>query len=598
MKNCISILIALLLLGCSGQQMKIAQRAQDSTYLAQYIHPATIKYMNDSLRLVVRDSIRSFGFDTIQYHSIEDIDKELAILFENRQYISWNDDWVQDLADNRLRYHLDNPLTFTEDMPIMDSLINIIVTPDKKYKFYSYWLGDGGTRSDHKTFFQYWDKTGKVGCQSWQGDLRLDCTRGILDIWQFNHAGQDYYVIKSYKRGQACSWYYYMEIVTIEDGEIVYHTGFYPNGIFEPHNAKHLLYDGNGIAIDECWKPAYDIMICFTDNCNTNIDYSFAPETLTIHVKDDADTTDSRTRAIKERSWKLVLPHTPYTKSNNPADSVWIKEFNSIELPIKNDSLINVYFKYDQIVNGYEVTGRWTTLDPYSETGHVIMNFRHTTSGQSFQYIGKKYTNFNIEEMTFINGYKSHKHRNEDVYYFKYVTPQQTAAYDKIYSYPYAYNNLPFGYYTPFQFYDVNFDGKKELIINTWDKLKGGNTYLAYRIDYNGIELLDYIPFNSLNNEVVFDTKTKQIRLHGFDGAFDDCFIVFSKRLTDIKCKDIPNDGLVGYTGGYYLEKYYRQDKTDFRLDSIYQYFNQDSVHIYATVNGKLTLVEKQNYPH
>ena len=49
-------------------------------------------------------------------------------------------------------------------------------------------------------------------------------------------------------------------------------------------------------------------MICYTDNRNANIDYSFDPKTLTVHVKDDADTTDSITGAIKEYSLKLVLP--------------------------------------------------------------------------------------------------------------------------------------------------------------------------------------------------------------------------------------------------------------------------------------------------
>jgi hypothetical protein len=49
-----------------------------------------------------------------------------------------------------------------------------------------------------------------------------------------------------------------------------------------------------------------------------NIDYSFDPETLTVHVKSDADTAESRTGAIKEYSWKLVLPpNNIHIKRNN-----------------------------------------------------------------------------------------------------------------------------------------------------------------------------------------------------------------------------------------------------------------------------------------
>lgn len=108
---------------------------------------------------------------------------------------------------------------------------------------------------------------------------------------------------------------------------------------------------------------------------------------------------------------------------------------------------------------------------------------------------------------------------------------------------------------------------------------------------------MGYVPFNTLNNDVTFDKYNKKIRLHCFDGVFDDSSIVFSKNPTTIRDKHIPQGLSEGWTtGGQILLNYYKQDKTDFRLDSIYQYFNQDSVLIYATVNGKLKLVKKQDY--
>lgn len=203
-----------------------------------------------------------------------------------------------------------------EDMPILDSVIRINSTADGKYKFYSYEIAGDGTAGAYRTYYQYRDAIGKIHIKEWQENIREGAL--IENIWQFNHAGQDYYVIKSFYKGQTCSWCYYMEIVTIDYGEIIYHTEFYPNGTFEPHNATYLIYNENGEIVDECRKQAYDIMVCCTNACNMNIDYSFDPETLTVHVKSDADTAESRTGAIKEYSWKLVLPpNNIHTKRNN-----------------------------------------------------------------------------------------------------------------------------------------------------------------------------------------------------------------------------------------------------------------------------------------
>lgn len=254
----------------------------------------------------------------------------------------------------------------------------------------------------------------------------------------------------------------------------------------------------------------------------------------------------------------------------------------------KQDSLINVYFKYNQIVNGYEVTARWTPFEPHSETGSVIMNFRHTTSGQSFQYIENIYRNFDMDEIIFSKEFKGYQ--NGDVYCLDYIINDN----------PDEYKDSSLYYYAPFQFYDVDFDGEQELLINDCDQIKGVNTYRAYKIGENDIELMDYVPFNVLDNEVTFDKPNKKIRLHCFDGAFDSSSIVFSKYPTVISNKEIPQGLSQGWTtSGQILEEYYNQNKTDFRLDSIYQnlhYTERDSVFIYAMTNSGLTLVAKRDY--
>lgn len=256
----------------------------------------------------------------------------------------------------------------------------------------------------------------------------------------------------------------------------------------------------------------------------------------------------------------------------NP-DSTWINALNKIEFPVQQDSLLNVYFKYNQIINGYEVTGRWMPFEPQSETGYLIMNFRDTINGNSFQYVNtEKYNSYDIDNITFSKDFEGY--RNGDVYYFDYSFPDANDSNED-------FNNSPIGYRTPFQFLDVNFDGEKELLINDWGRYQGGNHYAVYQITTDGLLLMDYPPFNRINNSTEFNAETKQIRLQEFDGVFDYSVVVFSNSATRITNRAIPTR-LTNTTSGYILEEYYQQKQTDFRLDSIYQYVNQDSVYVYG----------------
>lgn len=270
----------------------------------------------------------------------------------------------------------------------------------------------------------------------------------------------------------------------------------------------------------------------------------------------------------------------------NP-DSTWINALNEIEFPVQQDSLLNVYFKYNQIINGYEVTGRWMPFEPQSETGYLIMNFRDTINGNSFQYVNtEKYNSYDIDNITFSKDFEGY--RNGDVYYFDYSFPDANDSNED-------FNNSPIGYRTPFQFLDVNFDGEKELLINDWGRYQGGNHYAVYQITTDGLLLMDYPPFNRINNSTEFNAETKQIRLQEFDGVFDYSVVVFSNSATRITNRAIPTR-LTNTTSGYILEEYYQQEQTDFKLDSIYQYGNQDSVYVYGVVGNRLALIDSIEY--
>lgn len=77
-----------------------------------------------------------------------------------------------------------------------------------------------------------------------------------------------------------------------------------------------------------------------------------------------------------DTEYYIVEPDSGYCKSDNPADSVWINTLNSIKLPndIEQDTL-NVYFKYESIINGYEVTARWMPFCSECEVGYIVMSF-------------------------------------------------------------------------------------------------------------------------------------------------------------------------------------------------------------------------------
>lgn len=244
-----------------------------------------------------------------------------------------------------------------------------------------------------------------------------------------------------------------------------------------------------------------------------------------------------------------------------------------------------MYFKYHQNVSGHEVTGCWMPFDRHSETGYIVLNFCDTSSKKSFQYTSTEaYTNFNLYQVVFSEDFKGH--HDGDVYYFEYVSPCYNDSWQK-------YNSI--GYYSPFQFFDVDFDGKQELLISDWGQYQSGNHYEVYKLDRDGLKLMNDLPFNAIDNCTIINSENQTISLYQFDGISDCCKAVFSKHSDHIK-KIIPIGLSNGWTtGGNILKEYYKQNKMNFKLDSLYQYFNQDSIYIYATINGCLTFVEKQS---
>lgn len=249
------------------------------------------------------------------YHSIEEIDEELATMLKAERDLNWLDyennvsnfeikDSLQRVFERRMEYHLCNPLTFTEQMSQLEKVVDVITTPSGKAKFYNYWMDGGGTMSCDRNFIQYLDAEGNVHCIPYLNDLRYP--RGICNVWEFELDGTLYYAIKTYHRGANCAWNYYLEIITIDNDSVQSCEQFFneTNGSIWD-SEEHYIYDDRGDIVDQADRECWYITVCGTQNCNTNVDFDFDPKTLTVKVKDDADWTESRTGAVVEREWKL-----------------------------------------------------------------------------------------------------------------------------------------------------------------------------------------------------------------------------------------------------------------------------------------------------
>ena len=258
----------------------------------------------------------------------------------------------------------------------------------------------------------------------------------------------------------------------------------------------------------------------------------------------------------------------------------WAESLNEIPLPdyMQRDSLINVYFKYNQLVNGYEVTARWMPFDARTETGTVIMNFLNKETGKEFQYYGEKYNSFDTDGITFAEDFKGHK--NGDVYYFDYTSP------DTIDRFKETNGNSPLGYYTSFQFLDIDFDGNDELLVSDMDQGHGGNNYTVYKLVGKELKKLDYIPLDRLTNADRIDLKNRTITIVDNDGAYDYAEFCFSLKERKSKIEHLPKFYST-CVSNFDFDKYNKEIGLPFVLESIKEYAKTDAEHRASyTVSG------------
>ena len=157
------------------------------------------------------------------------------------------------------------------------------------------------------------------------------------------------------------------------------------------------------------------------------------------------------------------------------------------------------YIKYRQKVNGYDVSVKFLKDFEAEEsniiTKEAVLSFKKDN-----------------EELTIVNPCYSDKN------YIANGDSVKDALIDYI-SFKLAENNTFSGNESPFFFFDIDFDGERELIVCLRDGMAyhGHHAYKAYKTKVkNGsypLSPMQVEPFNALDNYTVFDTINKTISI-------------------------------------------------------------------------------------
>lgn len=177
---------------------------------------------------------------------------------------------------------------------------------------------------------------------------------------------------------------------------------------------------------------------------------------------------------------------------------------NGYYLASSNQEQIIIQFKYDTPINGYIVKGFFYPFSETSETGQIEVTFYSPKTGRTFVYsnVGQyeedqaspaKFSGYNIDKVVFSEGFESWKKVDSLVFTIN----------DSKELYP----DSPLFYAAEFQFFDVDKDGYKELLINQWDRHRGGNYYDPYEVTETGLRKKTIPGCTSIDNMTSFNIE-------------------------------------------------------------------------------------------
>lgn len=198
-------------------------------------------------------------------------------------------------------------------------------------------------------------------------------------------------------------------------------------------------------------------------------------------------------------------------------DGRWIKELEK-KYPSKDAN--KFWFKYDTAVEGYTVCGRFIPQVDYPDLGQMTMRFDNGANVFYYQStMDNEFASTVWMQRMNLDG-KLIGWENKVLYTFHYDSPEEDSLVDGLH---------PLSYSSPFQFFDINFDGKKELLISDSGMCQKGDKYYTYQIDGNNLIKIETIPIREISTFSIIDSDKKTITINYDDGAANGSVFVFKK---------------------------------------------------------------------
>ena len=207
-----------------------------------------------------------------------------------------------------------------------------------------------------------------------------------------------------------------------------------------------------------------------------------------------------------------------------PSNAQWVQELAE-KNPLKDSAnYTSVYFRYDTIINDFEVSGIFypSYFPEYGWDAHengVYLYFHSLNTGKEYCYttwdntcgcFSSYFMSINITNIVSSKPFAGYK--NGDAYIFRYNTTIDTISDNSL---------LP---YAEYQFYDADFDGEEELIIGSYaGGPHGSPCYDIYDMtDSRLVQKRADDGFSSfwLDSDSEFDSENKQIRNTIYCGAY------------------------------------------------------------------------------
>ncbi len=175
----------------------------------------------------------------------------------------------------------------------------------------------------------------------------------------------------------------------------------------------------------------------------------------------------------------------------------------------KKNTKTSIVLVYDEPINGYNVSGRFYPFGSSTETGQVELRFAPVNGGEALVFSNvdcfeednpehpMKYTDNNIYDSVFSEGFAGFHDGDSLICHYSDAKHPNFGS--------------PLNYDAGFQFFDVDFDGEDEFLINDYYRGRCGNHYTVYEITSVGFVLKNDYPFNSITNETQFYPEKKQV---------------------------------------------------------------------------------------